>query len=64
MKIENVRASQIQGTGIGLTGVKELVERFGGQIELSSQQDQGSTLYRAPTIVRRKRQGWIGVLLC
>ncbi len=38
----NARRSQIEGTGVGLAGVKELVERFGGELELVSQESEGS----------------------
>jgi len=42
-RASNVRGGNIRGTGVGLTGVKEIVERFGGSIELFSQEGQGST---------------------
>jgi signal transduction histidine kinase len=42
-RASNARKSQIQGTGVGLAGVKELVERFGGQLEVASQENKGST---------------------
>jgi signal transduction histidine kinase len=38
----NARRSKIMGTGVGLAGVKELVERFRGQMELASEIDAGS----------------------
>jgi signal transduction histidine kinase len=38
----NARRSQIPGTGVGLAGVKELVERFDGELELTSEENQGS----------------------
>lgn len=38
----NARRTQIEGTGVGLAGVKELVERFGGELELASQENKGS----------------------
>jgi signal transduction histidine kinase len=41
-RASNARRSQIQGTGVGLAGVKELVERFDGELELASQENQGS----------------------
>jgi signal transduction histidine kinase len=41
-RASNARSSQIEGTGVGLAAVKELVERFGGEIELTSQEDKGS----------------------
>lgn len=39
----NVRAGQIKGTGVGLAGVKEIVARFGGAIEVESTEGSGST---------------------
>jgi signal transduction histidine kinase len=38
----NARHSRIPGTGVGLAGVKELVERFDGELELVSEENQGS----------------------
>ena len=38
----NARRSKIEGTGVGLAGVKELVERFGGELEMASQEGEGS----------------------
>ena len=41
---ENNRYSKtLNGTGLGLTLVKEIVERMGGTIEVSSEQDKGTT---------------------
>lgn len=42
-RASNARKSQIQGTGVGLAGVKELVERFGGELEVASKENEGST---------------------
>jgi signal transduction histidine kinase len=42
-RASNARRSQIPGTGVGLAGVKELVERFEGELELASEGNQGST---------------------
>lgn len=42
-RASNARQSQIQGTGVGLSGVKELVERFGGELEVASKENKGST---------------------
>jgi signal transduction histidine kinase len=39
----NARRSKIPGTGVGLAGVKELVERFDGELELVSEENRGST---------------------
>jgi signal transduction histidine kinase len=42
-RASNARRSQIPGTGVGLAGVKELVERFEGELEFVSEENQGST---------------------
>jgi signal transduction histidine kinase len=41
-RASNARRSPIKGTGVGLAGVKELVERFGGILELETQENKGS----------------------
>jgi len=41
-RASNARRSKIQGTGVGLAGVKALVERFGGEMELQSQENKGT----------------------
>jgi len=41
-RASNARGSSIQGTGVGLAGVKELVERFGGEMEMASRENEGS----------------------
>jgi signal transduction histidine kinase len=41
-RASNARGSDIQGTGVGLSGVKELVERFGGEIGFESEENEGS----------------------
>jgi signal transduction histidine kinase len=41
-RASNARRSQIPGTGVGLAGVKELVERFDGELELVSEEGRGS----------------------
>ncbi len=38
----NARTSKIIGTGVGLAGVKELVTRFGGIMELNTEENNGS----------------------
>ena len=42
-RASNARRSQIPGTGVGLAGVKDLVERFDGELELASEENRGST---------------------
>ena len=41
-RASNARNSKIIGTGVGLAGVKELVTRFGGVLELSTEENKGS----------------------
>jgi signal transduction histidine kinase len=41
-RASNARRRKIEGSGVGLVGVKELVERFGGALELTTQEDKGS----------------------
>jgi signal transduction histidine kinase len=41
-RASNARRSQIPGSGVGLAGVKELVERFDGELEFASEENQGS----------------------
>lgn len=42
-RASNARQARISGSGVGLAGVKNLIDRFGGQLELKSQENQGST---------------------
>ncbi|MBP7867371.1 MAG: GAF domain-containing sensor histidine kinase [Acidobacteria bacterium] len=42
-RASNARRSRVQGTGVGLAGVKELVNRFRGLMELRSEEGKGST---------------------
>jgi signal transduction histidine kinase len=42
-RASNARRKKIPGTGVGLAGVKELVERFGGELEVVSEENCGST---------------------
>jgi signal transduction histidine kinase len=39
----NARQSDIEGSGVGLAGVKSLVERFGGELAVTSRENEGST---------------------
>jgi signal transduction histidine kinase len=41
-RASNARVSRIYGTGVGLVGVKELVERFEGELGLETQENEGS----------------------
>ncbi len=43
-RASNATAAQIQGTGLGLAIVKNIIERHGGQIELTSQVGVGTTV--------------------
>jgi signal transduction histidine kinase len=42
-RASNAKRQKIQGTGVGLAGVKHIVERFGGELELQSRENEGST---------------------
>ncbi len=42
-RASNAKISDVKGTGVGLVSVKELVNRFGGEVELQSKENQGST---------------------
>ncbi len=41
-RASNVRGGSIKGTGVGLAGVKEIVTRFGGELELESKEGKGT----------------------
>ena len=41
-RASNAKRQNIQGTGVGLAGVKHIVERFGGELELHSRENEGS----------------------
>lgn len=51
-RASNARAQKIEGTGVGLAGVRSLVERFGGELALDTRENEGSTF-----IVRLPLQG-------
>ncbi|MCK5113892.1 MAG: GAF domain-containing sensor histidine kinase [Phycisphaerae bacterium] len=44
-RASNAKSQQIPGSGVGLSGVKSIVERFGGRLELESKENVGSTFY-------------------
>lgn len=41
-RASNARKSNIPGSGVGLAGVKNIIERFGGRLELQSRENEGS----------------------
>lgn len=42
-RASNVRGGKIKGSGVGLAGVKQLVERFNGVLEVESRESHGTT---------------------
>jgi signal transduction histidine kinase len=42
-RASNAKRRKMPGSGVGLAGVKQVIERFGGHIELTSQEDVGTT---------------------
>jgi signal transduction histidine kinase len=42
-RASNAKASGIEGNGVGLAGVRSLVERFGGELTLDTRENEGST---------------------
>lgn len=42
-RASNARKSSIPGTGVGLAGIKSIIERFDGQLAVDSTEGQGST---------------------
>lgn len=42
-RASNVRAGDIKGSGVGLAGAKQLVERFNGTMAMESEENKGST---------------------
>ncbi|MCP4399724.1 MAG: GAF domain-containing sensor histidine kinase [bacterium] len=42
-RASNAKKSHIKGSGVGLAGVKHIVERFDGEMELQSRENEGST---------------------
>jgi K+-sensing histidine kinase KdpD len=52
-RASNARKSQVIGTGVGLAGVKDLVSRFGGILELNTEENKGSEfIVRLPLFVK------------
>ena len=41
-RASNARGSKINGSGVGLSGIRDLVERFGGNIDFRSEENMGS----------------------
>jgi len=41
-RASNARKSNIPGSGVGLAGVKNIIERFSGRLELQSRENEGS----------------------
>ena len=41
-RASNAKKAKIEGTGVGLAGIRQLVERFGGELRLESKEDEGS----------------------
>ena len=42
-RASNARRSAVQGSGVGLAGVKHLVDRFGGELRLETEENRGSS---------------------
>ena len=42
-RASNAKANKISGSGVGLSGVKNIVERFSGELEFQSVENKGST---------------------
>jgi len=42
-RASNAKRSSIQGSGVGLSGAKSIVERFGGTLSLETTENEGST---------------------
>lgn len=54
----NARRSKIKGTGIGLSNIREFVSRFGGTVEVASQENKGSSFtLRIPLQAGPESQG-------
>ncbi len=55
-RANNVRRIGIQGIGVGLAGVRKIVEQHGGSIQLESEEKRGSTFtVRLPTRPAQRR---------
>lgn len=54
-RASNARKSKIMGTGVGLAGVKELVSRFGGILQLNTSENKGSEfIVRLPRYLNQR----------
>ncbi len=42
-RASNAKKHKIRGSGVGLAGIRNIVERFGGEMELQSVENEGST---------------------
>lgn len=54
-RASNAKRNRIQGSGVGLAGVKQMVERFNGEMQLQSRENEGSTfIVRLPIHMENK----------